>query len=127
MQDSQSLAATRAALHYVAGSSMPAEHKAVVIEALTQALRAREAMHALQQAAAPADKSWLPHETAHMQASLQGKIANSWQHADEMLMRLASQLHRRPNDIRTKATELGLGAGVDYRMAREERARQQSE
>jgi hypothetical protein len=127
MRDTQSLAATHAALHFVVGSSMPAEHKAVIIEVLTQALRAGEAALALQQAAEPAVKSWLPHETAHLQTSLQGRVANSWQHADEMLMRLAAQLHRRANDVRAKATELGLGAGVDYRVAREQRARQQSE
>lgn len=127
MRDSQSLAATRAALHFVVGSDMPAEHKAVVIEVLTQALRAGEAALVQQQAAEPVVKSWLPHETAHLQTSLHGRAANSWQHADEMLMRLASQLHRRPNDVRAKATELGLGAGVDYRLAREQRARQHSE
>ncbi len=77
---------------------MPAEHKATLIEVLTQTLR---------------------DEVLQLKAFLHGRAARSWQHADECVMHLAAQLHRDPASIRDKATELGLGVAVDYRFARQ--------
>jgi hypothetical protein len=34
-------------------------------------------------------------------------------------MQLATQLHRDPESVRHKATELGLGTAVDHRFARQ--------
>jgi hypothetical protein len=106
--------ALRATLQFLIASDIPSEHKTVLMEALTQALR----NHIPRQSVEPAAGPWQLHETTLLQAFLAGKSANSWQHADEMLMRLASDLHRQPGDVRAKATELGLGVGVDYRLAR---------
>ena len=97
---------------------MPSEHKAVLIEVLTQRLRDQEAAYLRGQAAEQAGEEWQPHEVTQLQTFLQGKIAKGWQHADESLMFLAAQLHRDPRSVRTKAMELGLGAGVDFRVAK---------
>jgi len=106
--------ALRATLQFLIASDIPSEHKTVLMEALTQALRSHIPRQSVETAAGP----WQLHETTLLQSFLAGKSANSWQHADEMLMRLASDLHRQPGDVRAKATELGLGVGVDYRLAR---------
>jgi len=119
MQDPQTPAALRAALQYVLTSEIPGEHKAALIEALTQALRSHDSRTIQDRAAAQAGGVWQDDETAQLAASLQGKLANSWQQADEVLMHVAGQLHRSPRDVRTKATELGLGAGVDYQQAKD--------
>jgi hypothetical protein len=36
-------------------------------------------------------------------------------------MHVAAQLHRSPDSVRTKAAELGLGAAVDYQIAKRTR------
>lgn len=116
MRDSE--ADIRSTLQYVVASDIPAQHKAVLIAALTQTMRHREAAYARRQVLDQAGPQWQPHEEVQLQAFLQGKVARGWQHGDEMVMHLASQLHRSPGEIRAKATELGFGAGVNYGLAR---------
>jgi len=119
MQDSHRPAALHAALRFVITSQVPSEHKAILIEVLTQALRDDEAAKLRQEAAAHARGEWQEHEIEQVKAFLQGQVARSWQHADECVMHLAAQLHRDPRSVRDNATQLGLGASVDYRYARE--------
>lgn len=124
MQTSHRAAALHAALRFVISDDMPGEHKATLIEVLTQAVRDDEAADSRRQALARAPGEWLEHEIVHLKSSLQGRIAKSWQQADECVMHLAAQLRRDPRSVRDKATELGLGAAVDYRFAKAvERAR----
>lgn len=118
MRDSHTLAALHAALRFVIADDMPSEHKAVLIEVLTQRLRDQEAAYVRGQAAEQAGGEWQEHEVVQLRTFLQGKIAKGWQHADESLMYLAAQLSRDPRSVRAKATELGLGAGVDFRVAK---------
>jgi hypothetical protein len=108
--------ALRAALHYLAASDTPAQHKKLLIEVVVQAMRADEAA-ARYAALQETDTEWQPHEAKAVEVFLQGRVARNWQHADEILMRLATQLHRKPANVRKKATEMGFGAGVDYRLA----------
>ena len=61
---------------------------------------------------------WQEHEIVQLNSYLPGRIAKSWQHADECVMHLAAQLHRDPRSVRDKATELGFGAAVDYRFSK---------
>jgi hypothetical protein len=108
-----------AALQFLMTSEIPSEHKRVLIEAVTHALREHDAVTArVQVAAAQASAEWQPHETAQLRAYLSARVANSWQQADEAAMHLAAQLHRHRDDIRAKAVELGFGAAVDFRLAR---------
>jgi hypothetical protein len=118
MRDSQTPAALNAALRFVLADEMPAQHKAVLIEVLTQALRNQESAHLREQAAEQAGGEWQADEVLQLESFLKGKVATSWQHADELAMHLAVLLHRDPKSVRTKADELGLGASVDYRSAR---------
>jgi hypothetical protein len=118
MSDSTTPAALHAALQFLITSDLPAQHKAVLIETVTQALRDQESVHLLRLAAEQAGGQWQGHETEQVQSFLQGRVANSWQQADELLMHLAAQLHRNPRDVRAKATELGFGEGVDYSLAK---------
>lgn len=118
MQDSRRPAALHAALQFVISSDIPAEHKATLIEVLTQSLRDGDASELRRQAAAQASEKWQEHEILELKAFLQDRIAKSWQHADECVMHLAARLHRSPQSVREKAIELGLGASVDYRYAR---------
>jgi hypothetical protein len=108
----------RAALQFLMTSDIPSEHKGVLIETLTQALREHETTALRDQAAARVSEQWQPDETAQLHAYLQGRVANSWQQADEAVMHLAAQLDRHPHDIRAKAAELGLGVAVDFRLAK---------
>jgi hypothetical protein len=119
MQDPRTPEAMHAALRFVLASDIPFDHKAVLIETLTQALRDRDTAD-IRRAAAAAQASgqWQTHETEQLHTFLQGRVANSWQQADEISMQLAAQLHRHPHDIRAKATELGFGVAVDYRLAK---------
>lgn len=98
---------------------MLSEHKATLIEVLTQALRDDEAAEAHREAVAQAQGEWQEHEIAQLKSFLHGRTARSWQHADECVMNLAAQLHRDPGSVRHKATELGLGTAVDYRFAKQ--------
>lgn len=116
MRDLQSAVAIRAALQYVVATEMPASHKAVLIETLTEALRTRQAAdEELEQGERP----WQSEEAARVESTLRGRIAKSWQDADESLMHLALQLQRPPAEVRTMAAKLGVGAGVDYALAKQ--------
>lgn len=117
MKNSKRPAALHAALRFVITSEMPAEHKATLIEVLTQTLRSDEAAELHREAAAQAQGEWREDEVVELRAFLNGRTARSWQHADECVMRLAAQLHRDPVSVRNKATELGFGVAVDYRFA----------
>jgi hypothetical protein len=118
MQDSHRPAALHAALRFVVTSDIPAEHKAILIEVLIQTLRDEEAIELRRKSAARVEVEWQEHEVVQLRSLLQDRIAKSWQHADECVMQLAAQLQRDPRSIRDKATELGLGASVDYRFAK---------
>ncbi len=120
MRNSQRPAALHAALQFVLAANMPAEHKATLIEVLTQAVRDHEAAELHREAAAAQSQGeWHEHEIEQLKSFLQGRTARSWQHADECVMHLSAQLHRDPGSVRRKATELGLGTAVDYRFAKQ--------
>lgn len=121
MQDSQRLAALNAALRFVITSDIVSQHKATLIEVLTHALRDEQAAERRQLESAQAGGEWLEHEIVQLKSFLQDRTARSWQHADECVMHLAAQLHRDPRSVRNKATEIGLGASVDYGLAKAER------
>ena len=106
----------RGALALLPDMNIPAQYKRVIIEAVETAVRVAEAGDApvLQ----PGAGEWQPHEVQLVEEFLKGKIAANWQHADERLMHLAGVLHRSREDIKNKASELGLGVGVDYRQAK---------
>ena len=110
--------ALQGALQYLLTSDIPSVHKAVLIEAVTQALRRQDAAELEQKSPVHQARPWEPHEMEQLQTILRGRLASSWQHADELLMHAAAQLHRSPADVREKATQQGLGEGVDYKLAR---------
>lgn len=118
MLDNPEAAALRETLQFLVASDMPAQHKRILMELVTQALRSGEAEVRRIDAVQKRGEQWQPHETQVVESFLQGKVARSWQHADEVLMRLAGELHREPGEVRRKATELGFGIGVDYRLAK---------
>jgi hypothetical protein len=117
MHDIHTPGAVRAALQYVLSNDLPSDHKSVLIALLTQALRDEDVAR-LQDRAPKTEAEWRSEETQQLQTFLDGKIANSWQHADELLMRIAGDLRRSPYEVRKKATEIGLAAGIDYSVAR---------
>jgi hypothetical protein len=119
MKQPQRPAALHAALRFVITSEMPAEHKATLIQVLTQAIRDDEAAELRRQAVARSQGEWQEPEVARLKSFLNGRVATSWQNADECVMQLATQLHRDPGSVRHKATELGLGTAVDYRFAKQ--------
>jgi len=98
---------------------MPSEHKATLIEVLTQAIRDEGAATLRREADERSQGEWQEPEIVHMKSFLHDRIATSWQHADECVMHLAAQLHRDPAAVRHKATELGMGRAVDYGVARQ--------
>jgi hypothetical protein len=118
VRDSRRSAALQGALRFVTTSDFPSEHKAILIDLLTQALRDDETAELSRRAVAQAGAQWQEHELAQLRSFLQHRLARSWQHADEGVMQLAAQLHRDPQAVRDKATQLGLGASVDYRFAK---------
>jgi hypothetical protein len=119
VQDSRRSVALQAALQFVSTSSdVPSEHKLVLIEVLTQAMRDDETAELSRRAVAKAGAQWQEHEITQLKSFLQGRLAKSWQHADEGVMQLAAQLHRDPQSVRDKATQLGLGGAVDFRYAK---------
>lgn len=118
MQDSHRAAALSAALRFVIASEMPSQHKATLIEVLTQAMREESAAELRRHTAAQAQGEWRDHEIVQLKSFLQGRTATSWQHADQSVMQVAAQLHRAPDSVRTKAAELGFGAAVDYQIAK---------
>jgi hypothetical protein len=118
MRDLQSPAAIRSTLQYVVSSDIPAEHKAVLIEAVTGLLRSQESQEERQRLSDTECRSWQTDELTHLDRSLDGKLAKSWQDADETLLLIASQLHRRSSEVRTKAVERGFTAAVDFAVAK---------
>lgn len=118
MRDPQSLSAMRAALQFAMSSDIPAEHKVVIIDSLTRSLREQESAEQSQRDAAEAGAPWLPEEVTELEHLLGERTARNWQHADELLMHVAAQLHRSPSDVRATAIRLGFGAAVDYAVAR---------
>ena len=122
MQDAREPAALRAALQYVLSSEIPSEHKTVLIEALTRALRAEDSERTAREAADTARSEWSPREARMLEDRLAGKVAKSWQDADEQLLQLAGELQRSVEDVRNKALEMGVGAGIDYRLAKQRKA-----
>ena len=108
----------RATLQFLMKSEIPSEHKVVLVDAVVQALREHDAAVARSELAAQASAEWQPHETEQLREYLRGRVASSWQHADEVAVHLAAQLHRQRDDIRAKAVELGFGVAVDFRLAR---------
>lgn len=115
-------AALQAALRFVMASEMPSEHKATLIEVLTQAIRDDVAAEQHRETVAQSQGEWQEHEIGQLKSILHGRTATSWQHADECVMLVATQLHRDPASIRDKATELGLGTAVDYRFVKQLKA-----
>ena len=118
MQDSQRAAALSEALRFLIATDMPSQHKATLIDVLTQAMREESAAELRRHTVAQAQGEWRDHEIAHLKSFLQGRTATSWQHADQCVMHVAAQLHRAPDSVRTKAAELGFGAAVDYQIAK---------
>ena len=118
MRDSRRLAALHAALRFVITNESGAEHKPILIDVLTQALRDDETAELQRRALALARGEWQEHEITQLTSFLHDRLANSWQQADECVTHLAAQLHRDPQSVRDKATELGMGAAVDYRFAK---------
>jgi hypothetical protein len=116
--DSSRSAALQAALQFVTVSDIPSAHKITLIEVLTQTMRDIETAELNRRALAQASAEWQDHEISLLKTFLQDRLAKSWQHADECLMQVAAQLHRDPRSVREKATQLGLGASVDYRFAK---------
>jgi len=111
-------AALSAALRFVLASDVLWQHKATLIEVLTQAMRDEDAAALRKVVAAQAQGEWRDHEVVQLKSFLRDRTARSWQNADENVMHLAAQLNRAPQSVRAKAAELGLGAAVDYRLAK---------
>ena len=115
MHNSDNEDAMQAALRFLLVSDMPADHKRLLIELVTDALRRRDAKQARDQALERDVKPWTEDEVAQMTAFFEGKSARSWQHADEMVIALALQLHRDARDVREKAADIGFGAAVGFK------------
>ena len=111
-----------AALRFLVVSDLPSVHKRVLIDVLTQVLRAADAEELRLRNAREEPPPWRPEEIARLESLLEHRIARSWQHADEILLGAAAQLRRSPADIRAKATQLGRGAAVDYAIAKAQAA-----
>lgn len=99
----------RETLKFLATSDIPVEHKQILTAVLEAALRRELHQQVL---------DWQPAELDTIETALKGKVAISWQHADELLFKLAGQLQRSPDEVKKKAIEAGFGAGVDYWQAR---------
>ncbi len=97
---------------------MPAHYKTLLTDVVTESLREAERGHELPAASREPESVWSADEVQILTTNLQGRRALSWQHADEITNGCAAQLHRSMDDVRKKAVELGMGAGVDYRFAR---------
>lgn len=108
----------RETLMFLVQSDMPADHKRILIEVVTQALYDKEAEERSFKASG-VHEEWGAPEMDVLAAFFQDKVARSWQNADELVLRLARELRRDPDDVRRKAVELGFGLGVDYRLAKE--------
>jgi hypothetical protein len=118
MHDIHSIAALRSTLQYTKSSDIPADHKVLLLALLTEALRDQQDHDTKAAALQRSAKPWLDADTTTLQSLLSGKVATSWQHADELLTSAAQRLGRDPQYVRSRATDLGFGAGVDFRLAR---------
>lgn len=110
--------ALREALQLLIKCDMHADPKRLLIEVVMETLAAREAAAVVRDATKKARPAWQLAEIELATAFLQGKTANSWQNADELVTHLVHELHRDADDIRIKAIELGFGIGVDYGLAK---------
>ena len=77
MRDSRRLAALHAALRFVITNETGAEHKPILIDVLTQALRDDETAELQQRALALARGEWQQHEIAHLTSFLHDRLAKS--------------------------------------------------
>lgn len=107
-----------ATLQFVLAADLPVQHRTVLVHLLKRALSEQGAGSSGRQGEVSPGWEWQPHEITLVQSFLDGQLANSWQHADELVKQLAAQLRRDARSVRAKATELGLSAAVDYRVAR---------
>lgn len=123
MRDVRTPGAIRATLQYVLGCDAPAEHRTILIEALTRLLRDQEQEDEQERLTRDEVQDWQSSELAHLEHALEGKLAKSWQDADETLVLLASQLRRRADQVKAKAVERGFAAAVDFAAAKAETAR----
>jgi hypothetical protein len=110
--------ALREALQILIRSDMPADPKRLLIEVVMESLAVREAADVVSNTAKKIHPAWQQTEIDLVTSFLQGKVAKSWQNADEVVTHLARELHRDAADVRTKAVELGAGVAVDYRLAK---------
>jgi hypothetical protein len=108
----------REALQFLIRSDLPADPKRILIEVVMESLATREAAAAVHGTAQKTYPVWQQAEIDLVNSALQGKVAQSWQQADELLTHLVRELKRDLADVRAKAIELGFGVGVDYRLAR---------
>lgn len=108
------LPAIRDTLSYLASSNVPVQHKKILTAVLEEALSSALQTHA---------GNWKPEDVQMIADALQDKVAISWQHADELLFKLAGQLHRSPDEVKKKAIEAGFGASVDYWQAKKAQRR----
>jgi len=118
--------AMRETLQYLLSADFPAQHKKILIDALALAIRSIGDEDRRVEALEKTGKQWEPHEAELLTKLLRGKVAISWQQADEALMRVATELHCAPDEVRKKANELGFGAGIDFRQAKQARLAAQS-
>jgi hypothetical protein len=119
MSDSPRTKATVDALQFLISSDVPAGHKRVLIEAVTQALRMQQQQDTqVAEDERESSAAWQVSEEQELSVLLQGKAAKSWQHADETVQRVANHLQRESSDVRNKATELGYGVSVNYALAK---------
>jgi hypothetical protein len=107
------LPAIRETLKFLSGSDIPVQHKKILTAVLEEALST-----ALQKQV----DNWQPAELQMIADALQGRVAISWQHADELLFKLAGQLQRSPDEVKKKAIAAGFGAAVDYWQAKKARS-----
>jgi hypothetical protein len=107
----------REALQFLIRSDMPADPKRMLIAVVMESLAQREAAVVLE-TSKQGHSAWQPAEIDRATAALQGKVAKSWQNADEVLTHLARELHRDAREVRAKAIELGFGVAVDYQLAK---------
>ncbi len=111
--------ALREALQFLIRADIPADPKRLLIAVVMQALSAEVVAAKQGIISNKLHPDWRPEEIEQALSHLRDKLAVSWQNADEIVMRLAHQLRREADDVRRKAIALGLGAAVDYRLAKQ--------
>jgi hypothetical protein len=109
--------ALREALQFLIRSDLPADPKRMLIAVVMESLAQREAA-VVQNSVNKVIETWPPADVELATTYLQGKVARTWQSADETLTHLARVLHRDARQVRTKVTEMGFGAAVDYQLAK---------